>query len=192
MKKAIVVLASGNGSTFEAIVEKCEVAEVRLLVTDNPHCYALDRSRKLGVDSHAVYRKDKVELHRRIADVVIHAQPKLVVLAGYMRILPPDFIRHFAPAIVNIHPSLLPFYKGLNTYERVLADGGQVHGTTIHQVTDELDGGPIIAQESVAVLEGDTPETLKERTQAVERGLYPKIIDQILMGKIGLMGAKKP
>ena len=187
-KKRIVVMASGNGSTFQAIVEHCQEVEVVLLVTDNCTCYALDRAKKLGINTYCIQRNqvDSVDdLHQVLLKVVKYEKPDLVVLAGYMRILPAFFVAEF-PRMINIHPSLLPLYRGLNTYERVLADGGSTHGTTIPQVIEELDAGPVIAQESVAILPDDTPDTLRERTQEVERSLYPHIIDQIASGQIGL------
>ena len=187
-KKRIVVMASGNGSTFQAIVEQCQEVEVVLLVTDNCTCKALDRAKKLGINTYCIQRNQVNtvdDLHQVLLKVVKYEKPDLVVLAGYMRILPAFFIAEF-PRMINIHPSMLPFYRGLNTYERVLADGGLVHGTTIHQVIEELDAGPVIAQESVAILPDDTPDTLRERTQEVERRLYPYIIDQVVTGKIGL------
>ena len=188
VKKRIVVMASGNGSTFQAIVEKCQHAEVVLLVTDNCKCKALDRARKLGINTYCIERKQVNsvdDLHQVLLKVVKYEKPDLVVLAGYMRILPDFFVAEF-PRMLNIHPSLLPKYKGLNTYQRVLDAGDQLHGTTIHQVIDELDSGPVVAQQSVFVLPDDTADTLRERTQAVERSLYPKIIDEVVSGRIGL------
>lgn len=187
-KKRVVVLASGNGSTFEAIVRQCQEAEVTLLVADNCTCYALDRAKKLGVDTYCIDRKDVSttgDLHCTIMKVVKGENPDLVVLAGYMRILPGFFIAEF-PRMLNIHPSLLPKYRGLNTYERALEAGDKVHGSTIHQVIEDLDAGPVVAQETVDVLPDDTPTTLRERTQEVERRLYPRIIDQVVTGSIGL------
>ena len=185
VKKRIVVMASGNGSTFQAIVEQCQHAEVVLLVTDNCTCKALDRARKLGISTYCCDKKDKTALHETLARVVADAKADLVVLAGYMRILPAEFIAKF-PRMLNIHPSLLPKYRGLNTYERVLEAGELIHGTTIHQVIEELDAGPVIAQQSVHILPDDTADTLRERTQEVERSLYPKIIDEVVSGQIGL------
>ena len=180
-----VVLASGNGSTFQAIVEQCQVAEVRALVSDKPNCYAIQRADNLGIIHHASGDRNKENLFRLLANMVEYYHPELVVLAGFMRILPPSFIDRF-PRIVNIHPALLPKFKGLNTYQRALDAGEKVHGTTVHLVTEELDSGPILAQESVPILEHDTAETLQARTQEVERVLYPKVIDSIARGEIKL------
>lgn len=187
-KKRIVVMASGNGSTFQAIVEQCQEAEVVLLVTDNCHCKALERAKELGINTYCIDRKQvksQDDLHHVLLKVVKYENPDLVVLAGYMRVLPDFFVAEF-PRMLNIHPSLLPKYKGLNTYQRALDAGDQTHGTTIHQVIEELDSGPVVAQQSVPILPDDTVDTLRERTQEIERSLYPKIIDQIASGQIGL------
>ncbi len=188
MKPKIVVMSSGNGSTFQAIVEQCQVAEVAALVSDKPHCYSIERADRLGIPHHASSDRPP-ELFLILGDIISYYQPDLVVLAGFMRIVPKGFIARY-PRMVNIHPSLLPMYKGLHTHRRVLEAGDQVHGTTIHQVVEELDSGPILAQESVPVLEGDTPEILQERVQVVERKLYPKVIDDILLGKMGLTNTR--
>ncbi len=193
-RKPIIVLASGNGSTFESIVLNCKVAEVTMLLSDQPGAFALERAKSLGVPTFTIIdNKTSEEIHQQFRSLIPALQPRaeLIVLAGYMRILPPEFVREF-PRILNIHPSLLPKYKGLDTYKRVLASGEMIHGTTVHQVTEELDDGPVVAQESVPILEGDTVDTLKERTQEVERRLYPKIIDKIVTREIGWMGEGRP
>ena len=188
MKKRVVVLASGSGSTFEAIVKNCQDVEIVALICDVPGAYVLKRAEKLGIPARVVPRTpgEKREEHDlRVGDAVKAFRPDLVVLAGYMRILTSVFITRFPDGITNIHPSFLPKFRGLNTYQRALDAGETVHGTTVHWVIEDLDAGPIIAQRSVPILEDDTAETLQERTQAVERELYPYIIDQIAQGVIG-------
>ena len=187
-KNPIIVLASGNGSTFQAIVENCKDAQVTMLISDQPDCYALERAKKLGIPTYSVHKElTSEQIHENFISFIpaIRPQPVLIVLAGYMRILPPEFVQTF-PRTLNIHPSLLPKYKGLNTYRRVLGDGGQVHGTTVHQVDETLDGGPILAQQTVSIKPGDTVDDLQRRTQAVERVLYPKIIDLVVTRQMGL------
>lgn len=185
-KHPIIVFASGNGSTFDAIVQKCEHVEVMALFSDHPICYAVTRAREFGIKSIAYDRLalSKDELDESFADQADLLQPELIVLAGYMRILGPMFLSRY-PKTINIHPSLLPFYKGLDTYQRILDDGGRTHGTTVHQVTETLDDGPILAQQSISVLKDDTVDTLKERTQAAEKILYPKMIDLVVTGQVG-------
>lgn len=178
IKMDAVVLASGNGSTFQAILDTCEHINVRALITDNLKSYALERAKT----AHLPYA---VTEHKDVRKAVQYFAPELVILAGYMRILDEAFIRTY-PHIVNIHPSLLPKYKGLDTYERVLAAGDEEHGTTVHWVNADLDAGEIIAQETVLVSPEDTIASLQERTQEVERELYPRVIDQIANGEVPL------
>jgi phosphoribosylglycinamide formyltransferase-1 len=177
----VVVLASGNGSTFQALLDNCEHANIAALVTNNPNSYALVRAKKARIP-YAVCK------HNQIRWNTWYHQPDLVVLAGYMRIIPKTFLDRF-PNTVNIHPSLLPKYKGLGTYDRVIAAGDSVHGTTVHWVTDELDAGPIIAQESFPVWQMDTAEILMDKTKELERELYPKVLDEIATGVIPLVAS---
>lgn len=181
-KHPIIVFASGNGSTFDAIVRKCKHAEVIALFSDQPISYAVTRAKEFCIETIAYDRfaLSKDELDESFADQADLFRPELIVLAGYMRILGPKFLSRY-PKTVNIHPSLLPKFKGLDTYRRVLEAGDYVHGTTIHQVTEDLDDGPILAQTTVDILPDDTEEYLKERTQKVERTFYPMIIDQIVL-----------
>jgi len=178
IKMDVVILASGNGSTFQAILDTCKHINVRALITDNPKSYALERA-KAALLPYAVTE------HKDVRKAAQYFTPELVILAGYMRILDEAFIRTY-PHIINIHPSLLPKYKGLDTYERVLAAGDEEHGTTVHWVNDDLDAGEIIAQEIVFVSPEDTIASLQEKTQAVEKKLYPHVIDQIANGEIAL------
>jgi phosphoribosylglycinamide formyltransferase-1 len=174
----IVVMASGNGSTFQAILDDCEHVTVKALVTDNPNSYAIERAKKANIP-YAICE------NKKMAQCVSYYSPQLVVLAGYMRILDSGFIRHH-PNTVNIHPSLLPKFRGLGTYDRAIASGVNEHGTTVHWVVEELDAGPIIAQESFPVWQMDTVEILIDKTKEIEQELYPRIIDQIATGEIPL------
>lgn len=173
-----VVLASGNGSTFQALLDCCEHAEIVALATNNPNAYALERAKKAGIP-YAVCE------HKKIAQCVYYHNPTLVVLAGYMRILDANFLKSF-PNTVNIHPSLLPKLKGLGTYDRAIATGEREHGTTVHWVVEELDSGPIIAQESFPIWPTDTAEVLMDKTKEIEQDLYPRVVDDIAAGVIPL------
>lgn len=175
----IVVMASGNGSTFQAILDRCDHVTVKALVTNNERAYALERAKQAGIP-YAICSHDK------IAKCVNYHRPQLVVLAGYMRVLDARFLRYF-PNTVNIHPSLLPKFKGLGTYDRAIASGVNEHGTTIHWVVEELDAGPIIAQESFPVWQMDTAEVLMDKTKEIEQELYPKVLDEIATGVIPLL-----
>ncbi len=174
----VVVLASGNGSTFQAILDNCEHAKIAALVTNNPNAYAIERAKAAGIP----YAIGK---HKEIRQMVGYHNPDLVVLAGYLRILDVHFVKRF-PNTINIHPSLLPKFKGLDTYHRVLAAGDTAHGCTIHWVDEELDAGPIIAQESFPIWSADTATILMDKTKEIEQELYPKVIDKIVTGEIQL------
>lgn len=116
--------------------------------------------------------------------------PDIVVLAGYMRILSPDFVAHYAGRLINIHPSLLPKYPGLHTHRQVLENGDDVHGTTVHFVTDELDGGPVILQAQVPVFEGDTEEDVTARVQTQEHAIYPLVVSWFVDGRLAMQENK--
>ncbi len=184
MNYDIVVLASGNGSTFLALINGCKHANIVGLITDKPNCYAAYRARLAGIactvlPPHKGEEREAYDL--RLAEEIEKYKPQLVVMAGFMRILTGCVINRFL--VTNIHPSLLPAYKGLNTYGRALGTDDEEHGTTVHWATEELDGGPIIAQFKVPILPGDTAQILQERTQAVERIFYPEVVDLIAQGK---------
>ena len=173
-----VVMASGNGSTFQALLDNCEDAEIVALVTNNPQSYAVERAKRANLP-YAICK------HKEITKCVGYHRPDLVVLAGYMRVLDAFFIQHY-PNTVNIHPSLLPRFKGLGTYDRALSAGVTEHGTTIHWVVEELDAGPIIEQESFPVWSNDTAEILMEKTKDIEVELYPRVVDKIARGEVPL------
>lgn len=187
MTDRVVVLASGDGSTFEAIVKACKEAKIVALICDVPGAKVLKRAYKLGIQSRVIARvlgEKREDYDKRLAVVVGGFAPDLVVLAGFMRILTEEFLSKFEKT-TNIHPSLLPKFKGLHTYSRALAEGESVHGTSVHEVIVDLDAGPILAQRTVPILPDDTEDTLQQRTQTEERDLYPKIIDLVVSGKIG-------
>ncbi len=180
----IVVLISGNGSTLQAIIDaihdKKLNAHISAVISNHPNVYGLERAEKAGIHHDVVSRpkhQDRNEYDKELQKKIAAYKPDLIVLAGFMHILSPDFVKHFEGKIINIHPSLLPHYRGVNTYERALAANETTHGTTIHFVTEELDGGPLIAQISFDIQPEDNHETLRERTQTLERLIYPKVIE---------------
>ena len=180
---SIVVCLSGNGSTLQAIIDTiasghCQ-AQIKAVISNNPDAYGLERARSNGIETHVINKNNDLLLN-----TLLELNPDLIVLAGYMRILPESIVSAFTHEIINIHPSLLPKYPGLNTYERVLAAGDQQHGTTVHFVTADLDAGPIIRQSAVDVAPDDTPETLKQKVQALEHQLYPEVIQLFCEGKV--------
>lgn len=189
----IVVLASGSGTTFQAVIDafaggteprgpEPEVV-IAALICNTPGAAALDRARGAGIPATLVDHRgrSKEAFEAALADAIDAHRPALICLAGFLRILSPAFVQRFPNRILNTHPSLLPAFGGKGMYgERVhaavLHAEAAITGCTIHVVTDEPDGGPIVAQRAVSVLAGDTPARLGERVQAAERRLYPDVI----------------
>jgi phosphoribosylglycinamide formyltransferase-1 len=192
----LVVLASGNGSNLQAIIDKLHgvaatpgtpVIEVALVVSDQPGARALDRARQAGIPTAlcpVAYAADRMEQQRALLDTVSKAAPDLVVLAGYMRMVPPEFVRAFPWRIINLHPALLPAFPGTTSIADALQHGVKITGVTVHFVDEGLDSGPIIAQEAVRVEEGDTAESLGVRIHAVEHELLPATIRLIAAEKV--------
>ena len=176
------VLASGRGSNFSAIVAAIGrgglSADVRLLASDIADAPALDGARKAGIEAvHIPYvRGDRRAFETRVEQMFDERGVQLVILAGFMRLITPDFIRHFDGRILNIHPSLLPSFKGLHAQRQALDAGVKISGCTVHVVTAEMDAGPILGQRAVPVLPGDTEDTLSSRILAEEHRLFPACI----------------
>lgn len=196
MAKRLAVLASGEGTNLEAILEAVQngalAASVALVVSDRERAPALERARRRGVK--AVYISPaglrRAAFDARVTDALREAGADLVALAGYMRLLSPAFIGAFPMQILNIHPSLLPAFPGLDAVEQALTHGVKVTGCTVHFVDEGLDSGPIILQEAVPVLQEDTPATLHRRIHAAEHRLYPRALDLACRGKIDVEGRK--
>jgi phosphoribosylglycinamide formyltransferase 1 len=192
----LAILISGRGSNMLAIARECLegriAASIGVVLSDVAGAPGLAAARDLGLEAIAVPYGENVEpgeSPRRAFEAALLAQlervrPDLVVLAGFMRVLSADFVARFAGRMINIHPSLLPAYKGLHTHERVLAAGDREHGATVHLVTAALDGGPLLLQARVPVRPGDTPESISARVQRQEHILYPKVIQWIAEGRL--------
>ncbi|WP_395320586.1 phosphoribosylglycinamide formyltransferase [Variovorax sp. UC74_104] len=189
--KNIVILISGGGSNMEAIVRAAGRdrwaerfgARIAAVVSNKADAGGLAIARAQGIDTAVVPHKDfatREDFDEALAKVVDGYAPTLVVLAGFMRILTPGFVNSYAGRLVNIHPSLLPAFPGLNTHQRAIDAGCKVAGVTVHQVTTELDHGPILAQAAVPVLPDDTADTLAARVLSQEHLLYPRAIAQWL------------
>ncbi len=179
----IVVFASGNGSNLQVIVDRAQAGqlsvEVVAVVSDQENAFALERARRANIRAIIVNPdcySDRVAYDGALREVVLELNPDLIVLAGFMRILSAKFVDCFENQIMNIHPSLLPKYKGLHTHERVLAAGEQFHGATVHFVTAKLDDGPIIIQQTVPVLPKDSVDALEKRVHECEYEIYPRAI----------------
>jgi phosphoribosylglycinamide formyltransferase 1 len=184
----IVVLISGRGSNMRVLVEHsradARAYEVVRVLSDKPAAAGLALARDLGVATAAVPASGGAEYDRRLAAAIDECAPALIVLAGFMRILSPEFVNRYAGRILNIHPSLLPKYPGLHTHRAVLAAGDTVHGATVHFVTEELDGGPPIIQAVVQVRPDDDEATLAARVQAEEHHIYPLAVGWYCEGRL--------
>jgi phosphoribosylglycinamide formyltransferase 1 len=187
--KSIVILISGRGSNMRALLASrlpCRVAAVISNCTDAP---GLGIAREQGIATEVVAHggyPDRASFDAALSAAIDRYQPDLVVLAGFMRILTPEFVVHYRGRLINIHPSLLPAYGGLDTHARALKDGVRIHGCTVHFVTDDLDHGPIIIQAAVPVLDNDTPETLAERVLHEEHRIYQQAVRWFCNGYLRL------
>lgn len=191
--KNIVILISGSGSNMAAIVRtaqrdnwrKAFGAQVSAVISNRPDAHGLAVARELLIATDVVDHKrfsTREAFDAELGTVIDRRQPALVVLAGFMRILTPAFVTRYEGRLVNIHPSLLPAFAGLNTHQRAIDAGCQVAGATVHRVTPELDHGPILAQAAVPVLADDTAQTLGERVLTQEHLIYPRAIAALLRG----------
>ncbi|MCY4274819.1 MAG: phosphoribosylglycinamide formyltransferase [Gammaproteobacteria bacterium] len=191
MLPPIVILVSGSGSNLQSIIDHVNGGQVKAkimaVISDNPDAKALERAQAAGIESVLVRQSDYPSREKWEFDLIKKIskyKPALVVLAGFMRILGERFVTHFDKRIMNIHPSLLPAYRGLNTHQRVIDAGETEHGATVHFVTSKLDNGPIILQRRVKVRPEDNAEKLARRVLEQEHIIYPEAIRQFLEGHI--------
>ncbi|GEA59514.1 phosphoribosylglycinamide formyltransferase [Vibrio comitans] len=187
----IVVLVSGNGSNLQAIIDACANGDIQgqvcAVFSNKEEAYGLERARTAAIPAHALSHKnfaDRLSFDLALMKQIDEYQPDLVVLAGYMRILSDEFVEHYLGKMINIHPSLLPKYPGLNTHQRAIDAGDSEHGSTVHFVTPELDSGPIVGQVKVAITASDDAESLMAKVQKAEHQLYPDIVRKIVSGEI--------
>ncbi len=191
----LVVLASGGGSNFQAIAESIKLgqldASVSAVVSDVPQAGVLQRAAALGISSAVVdfdAYEQRPDFDQAMRQQVAALDPDLVVLAGYMRILDTEFVDHYAGRLINIHPSLLPRYRGLHTHRRVLADGARKHGATVHFVVPKLDAGPIIVQAELTVDPEDDENGLAARVLRLEHVIYPLAIQWLSEQRLTISG----
>ena len=194
-KTRLVVLISGRGSNLQAILDQAASGElpveVAAVISNRPGVQGLERARQSGVPALELDHKnfaDRPAFEAALIELIDRYQPDLVALAGFMRVLTPGFTDHYRGRLFNIHPSLLPKFRGLHTHERAIAAGETEHGASIHFVTAELDGGPVIVQAKVPVLPGDDPDTLAARVLEQEHRLYPLAIRWFAEGRLRLEG----
>ena len=195
--KKIVVLISGNGSNLQAIIEKCHNKEgmrIVAVISNKEGAYGLLRAQKAGIPTWEILSKGVVnrdDYDEQLSACIDKDAPDLIVLAGFMRILTPHFVRHYKGKLLNIHPSLLPKYPGLHTHQRALEAKEKEHGASVHFVTEELDAGPVILQAKVPILQTDNAELLAARVQEQEHKIYPQAVHLFFQGKILLSSENK-
>lgn len=186
-----VVLISGTGTNLQALIDARAqgslALELSAVISNRPGAYGLQRAKLAGIPSAVLQHTEfasREAFDASMAAAIDRYSPDLVVLAGFMRILTPAFVRHYAGRLFNIHPSLLPKYPGLHTHRRALEAGEREHGATVHFVTEELDGGPAVVQARVAVLPGDDTETLAGRVREREHVIYPLALQWFAEGRL--------
>ncbi len=192
----LAILISGRGSNMVAIANECAAgnidATVAVVISDQADAAGLVRAAELGLPTRLVdadefrsaERFDKAAFEAALTDAIDSSGATFVVLAGFMRVLSAGFVARYAGRVLNIHPSLLPRHKGLHTHERALGAGDSEHGVSVHYVTADLDGGPVILQARVPVLAGDTAASLSARVQAQEHIIYPRVLQWIATGRL--------
>jgi len=193
--KKIAVLISGSGSNLEAIVDACNRkkidGEIRCVISNNPGAYGIERANKHNLKSYIIDHKlfgDRSDFDKQIDKILIKEKIDLIVLAGFMRILERKITNKYFGKMINLHPSLLPLYPGLNTHSKVIKNKDNKHGISIHFVSPELDAGPIIAQGSIKVKKNESVEDLQKRIHKIEHILLPEVINEICIGNIFLDG----
>ncbi|MFH1504353.1 MAG: phosphoribosylglycinamide formyltransferase [Candidatus Omnitrophota bacterium] len=183
----IAILASGNGTNLEALAKAAKKgyfkADIKLLITDKKEAFARIRAKKLGLKDIFINPKDfssRLEFDKEIVKILKKEKTDLVTLAGYMRIISPYFVKIFKNKIINIHPALLPAFKGVRSIERALKHGSKITGVTVHFVDEKIDHGPIILQESLKIKKNETLKELEKRVHKLEHKLYPLAIKLII------------
>ena len=189
--KKIVILISGRGSNLRSILQaqllKAWEVDIAQVITNRPQAHGIEIAKEFGVpvtilDHQAYYSRQ--EFDAQLLKKTQSFKPDLVVLAGFMRILSPEFVHFFQHRLINIHPSLLPSFPGLNTHAAAITAGVKWHGATVHFVTQEMDLGPIIAQGAVPVFSNDTEATLEQRVLQIEHSIYPQAIEWFIQGRL--------
>jgi len=179
----LVVLISGNGGNLQAIIDSITnnklPAKIVAVISNKADAYGLERAKNAGIEQHVLSHKDFSDRNQyddALKELIDGYHPDLIILAGFMRILSNDFVEHYLHKMMNIHPSLLPKYKGLNTHQRAIDAGDKEHGCSVHFVTPELDDGPVLLQAKVEIKDNDTAESLASRVHEQEHRIYPEAI----------------
>lgn len=189
----VVVLLSGTGSNLQALIDSTRTGDssvrIRAVISNRADAYGLQRARDAGIDTAVLDHKafdGREAFDAALVELIDGFAPQLVVLAGFMRILSAGFVRHYHGRLLNIHPSLLPKYKGLHTHQRALEAGDTEHGCSVHFVTEELDGGPLVVQAVIPVVSDDTPAQLAQRVHSQEHLIYPLAVRWFAEGRLRL------
>lgn len=194
----VVVLISGSGSNLQALIDSIQTsadasasspARICAVISNRADAYGLQRAQQAGIATQVLDHKqfdDREAFDTALAQAIDSYEPQLVILAGFMRILSAGFVRHYAGQLLNIHPSLLPKYKGLHTHQRALEAGDSEHGCSVHFVTEELDGGPLVIQAVIPVRSDDSPTSLAQRVHEQEHLIYPLAMRWFAEGRLRL------
>jgi phosphoribosylglycinamide formyltransferase 1 len=192
-RRPVAIVISGRGSNMAALIAATQrqdyPAAVSVVISNRPDAPGLERAAAAGVATAVLDHRsfaDRPSFDAELRKLIDGSGAEIVACAGYMRVMTPELVDAYAGRMINIHPALLPLYKGLDTHARALADGVRIHGCTVHFVTREIDSGPIIAQAAVPVMPGDTPLTLAERVNAAELKLFPAALEQVAAGNVWL------
>ncbi len=192
----LLVLISGNGSNLQAIIDTCHQKngmEICAVISNKTEAYGLIRAERAGIKTHILPYQTSLsrnEYDASLMALIDSHQPELIILAGFMRILSPEFVAHYQGRILNIHPSLLPKYPGLHTHQKAIDAKDKEHGASVHFVTQQLDAGPVILQARVPILGNDTPDTLAKRVQKEEHKIYPKVIELFCQKRLQMIDEK--
>jgi phosphoribosylglycinamide formyltransferase-1 len=191
------ILISGSGTNLQSFIDKVAADELHLdlclVFSNRPDAFGLERAKKAGVPTACIEHGDfatRESFDRAVAAILDEYEPQLIVLAGFMRILSPWFVQHYEGKIINIHPALLPKHPGLNTHQRALDAGDKWHGSTVHFVTEELDGGPRILAGRLPIDQNETAEELMHRVQAIEHQIYPEAAGLVGSGRVAFHHGK--
>jgi phosphoribosylglycinamide formyltransferase-1 len=190
-KASLVVLISGSGSNLQAVIDAIENneldAEIKAVISNQANAFGLERARNANIKTHVIDHKQfsgRESFDQAMMKIIDPLNPDLVILAGFMRILSNAFIDHYHNRLINIHPSLLPKYKGLNTHQQAIDNHDQIHGASVHYVSHELDSGPVVIQAEIPVLENDNAESLARRILEEEHKIYPMVIKLHTEGRL--------
>ncbi|RYU69624.1 phosphoribosylglycinamide formyltransferase [Aliivibrio finisterrensis] len=197
MMKNIVVLVSGSGSNLQAFIDACggniPNAHISAVISNKSDAFGLQRAINAGINVHSLSAKgyeNREKYDQALATLIDLHQPDMIILAGFMRILSEDLVLRYQGKMLNIHPSLLPKYTGLHTHQRAIDAGDKEHGTSVHFVTPELDGGPVILQAKVPIFENDTAEEVASRVQAQEHVIYPMVAKWLVEERLIMQNGK--